>query len=291
MQAFGRMTIKLGLTFGLSLGAIGGLVGCEQQGWDGGATQVAPIESENGLSGNGLSGNGFALNGLSMNGLSGNGLSGNGLSGNGLSGNGFAFNGLSSVGGLSSTVGLMTTPGGRQIIQYMTKCALPAGQSFTHTDQNGVSYTYPGAIGVAPAAMGTGTCDIDCQEALSACMLAHVNNSGAHIAIWLDGPDTGIGWGGSASYPYQEGAFFGNLFSAGTTPSTQWKGQFCVGKNMAQGEVPGRLGAPIGSTASVYVNPFGGGVGCAANCTTTNEGYTNCNDLDPNTPHPGGVHY
>src|SRR4051812_47521217 len=186
-----RRAIKGGPTVVLALGAIMGLVGCTAEGWDGDATKIAPIESENGLSGNGL-----ALNGLSLNGLSGNGLSGNGLSGNGLSGNGFAFAGLSAPGGLSSTTGLMTTPGGREIVKYMAKCALPLGQSFTHTDQNDVSYTFPGAIGVAPAAMGTGSCDMDCQEALSACMLAHVNNSGAHISIWLDGPDTGIGWGG-----------------------------------------------------------------------------------------------
>jgi len=287
-HASGRRTIAVGI----SLGAMVGLAGCGDQRWDEDTAHVvAAIESENGLSGNGLALNGLTLNGLSGNGLSGNGLSGNGLSGNGLSGNGFAFYGLSSPGGLSSTYGLMTTDGGREIVKYMVKCALPAGQSFTASDQNGVSYTWPGAIGVAPAAIGTGTCDLDCQEALSACMLAHVNNSGAHIGIWLDGPDQGIGWGGSPNYPYQEGAFFGNLFAAGPTTSTQWKGQFCVGKNMAQGEVPGRLGAPIGTNSSVYVNPFGNGVACSYNCTVTNEGYTNCNDLDPNTPHPGGVHY
>src|ERR1043165_857921 len=89
-------TAKEGAALVLSLGAILGLVGCTAEGWDGDATTVAPVESENGLSGNGL-----ALNGLSMNGLSGNGLSGNGLSGNGLSGNGFAFAGLPAPRGLS----------------------------------------------------------------------------------------------------------------------------------------------------------------------------------------------
>src|ERR1043165_3302612 len=151
-------TAKEGAALVLSLGAILGLVGCTAEGWDGDATTVAPVESEKGLSGNGLA----------LKGLWGGGLSGKGPSGNGLSGNGFAFAGLSAPGGLSSTTGLMTTPGGREIIKYMAKCALPLGQSFTHTDQNNVSYTFPGAIGVAPAAMGTGSCDMDCQEALSA---------------------------------------------------------------------------------------------------------------------------
>ena len=83
-------------------------------------------------------------------------------------------------------------------------------------------------------------------------MLAHVNNSGVNIGIWLDGPDSGIGWGSSPSYPYQEGAFFGNLF-----PSP-WQGYYCIGKDMGAGEVPGRLGTPIAT--NVYINPYGSNV-------------------------------
>src|SRR4029079_13148776 len=142
----------------------------------------ASLESENGLSMNGLSMNGVSMNGLSMTVLSMNGLSMNGLS----------MNGLASVDGLSNTAGLMTTPGGRDIVKYMVRCALPAGQSLTKQDQNGVSYTCPGVIGTAPEAVN-GTCDLDCQERLSACMLAHVNNSGAQIAIWLVRPHARIG--------------------------------------------------------------------------------------------------
>src|SRR4029079_12203872 len=159
----------------------------------------ASLESENGLSMNGLSMNGVSMNGLSMTVLSMNGLSMNGLS----------MNGLASVDGLSNTAGLMTTPGGRDIVKYMVRCALPTGQSLTKQDQNGVSYTFPGVIGIAPEAVNR-PCDLDCQERISACMLAHVNNSGTHIAIWLDGPDAAIGWGSSPAYPYQEGAYFGN---------------------------------------------------------------------------------
>ena len=46
----------------------------------------------------------------------------------------------------------MTTAGGRDIVKYMVKCALPAGDSLTKQDQNGITYTFPGGIGVAPGA-------------------------------------------------------------------------------------------------------------------------------------------
>jgi hypothetical protein len=256
------------MAMGLSVSAALGLAGCHDRTADGAGIDADDLLSENGLSMNGLSMNGLSMNGLSMNGLSMNGLSMNGLS----------MNGIGTVGGLSSTSGLMTTAGGRDIVKYLVRCALPMGQSFTKQDQSGTSYTFPGAIGIAPEAV-TGTCDLDCQEKVSACMLAHVNNSGAHIGIWLVGPDAAIGWGSNSSYPYQEGAFFGNLF-----PSN-WQGYYCAGKDMSSGEVPGRLGTPLAT--NVYTNPYGGGVSCSGNCAVTNEGYTQCNDSWPKAPYVG----
>jgi len=163
----------------------------------------------------------------------------------------------------------------------MARCALPAGQSLTKQDQNGVSYTFPGVIGIAPEALN-GTCDLDCQERISACMLAHVNNSGQHISIWMVGPDPGIGWASSPLYPYQEGAYFGNIFAA------PWQGYYCAGNDMASGEVPGRLGSPLAS--NVYVDKYGAGGLCKqpSACTVTNNGYTNCTDPAPQAPYAAG---
>src|SRR5215471_19094144 len=216
-----------------------------------------------------------------MNGMSMNGMSMNGLGANGLWMNGLWMNGLASTNGLSSTTGLMTTYGGRQVVKYLVRCALPDGQSLVKQDQYGTSYTFAGGIGVAPEAV-TGTCDLDCQEKISACMLAHVNNSGQHISIWMVGPDPGIGWGGSSSYPYQEGAYFGNIIA------TPWQGYYCAGKDMASGEVPGRLGTPMSST--VYVDPYGAGVACNKPnaCTPSTDGYTPCNDPAPMAPYTTG---
>jgi hypothetical protein len=215
--------------------------------------------------------NGYSMNGFGMNGLSTNGFGMNGLS----------LSGLSLPSGLSSTSGLMTTSGGRQVVQYMIKCAYPSGQSFTKQDQYGNSYTFPGSIGIAPE-LATGPCDLDCQERISACMLAHVNNSGQHISIWMVGPDPAIGWASSPLYPYQEGAYFGNIFAA------PWQGYYCAGNDMASGEVPGRLGSPLAS--NVYVDKYGAGGLCKqpAACTVTNNGYTNCTDPAPQAPYAAG---
>jgi hypothetical protein len=219
--------------------------------------------------------NGFIMNGFSLNGFIMNGLSVNGFIMNGLS-----LTGLSSSNGLSSTTGLMTTSGGRQVVQYMIKCAYTAGTSLTKQDQYGTSYTFPGSIGIAPE-LATG-CDLDCQEKISACMLAHVNNSGQHISIWMVGPDPGVGWDSSPLYPYQEGAYFGNIFAA------PWQGYYCAGNDMASGEVPGRLGSPLAS--NVYVDKYGAGGLCKqpAACTVTNNGYTNCTDPAPAAPYAAG---
>jgi hypothetical protein len=174
----------------------------------------------------------------------------------------------------------MTTSGGREVIKYMVKCAYPDGQTLVKNDQYGNSYTFYGSIGIAPE-LATG-CDLDCQEKISACMLAHVNNSGQHIAIWMVGPDPGIGWGGSDLYPYQEGAFFGNIFAS------PWQGYYCAGKDMASGEVPGRLGTPM--AANVYIDRYGAGGLCKqpAACTVTNTGYTDCIDPAPSAPYAPG---
>jgi hypothetical protein len=245
----------------------------------------------NGFSMNGLSANGFSMNGFSM-----NGFSMNGFSMNGFSMNGFSMNGLETAGGLSSTSGLMTTPGGREVIRYMVKCAYPEGSSLTKQD-NALppnTYTFDGGLGVAPE-LEYGTCDLACQERISGCMLAHVNNSGLHVGIWLVGPDNGIGWGYSPNYPYKEAAYFGNLFAA-----NNMTGFYCAGKDMASGNAKGRLGSPFANNTNVLKPIYGEQYEtasqslvpqyCAANCTVTNEGYSQCADTSGAQGHPFWTH-
>jgi len=322
MNASAKRTLRLGITAGLSLGAIIGLVGCGQQDDDADVDQLAAVESTNGLSVNGfavnglsvnglsvngMSVNGFSVNGLSVNGLSINGLSVNGMSVNGLAVNGLAVNGLAvngleSTGGLSPSGGLANTPGGREILKYMVKVAYPAGRSLTFQDAAvpANTYTFDGNLGVAPnlefGTTGTNdACDTACQEKVSGAMLAHVNNSGLHVSIWLDGPDTGIGWGSSPNYPFKEAGYFGNLFTS------NMPGNYCAGKDMGSGDAKGRLGSPFGNNSAVLTSPYGWQWDGASSqnvpqyclsggCTLMNEGFSTCPDPSGNANHPRWDH-
>jgi hypothetical protein len=271
MGTYWKRSVRIGITAGLSFGAILGLVGCgEELAGDGQLAQGEAKQSENGLTSNGLILNGLTSNGLTSNGLTSNGLTSNGLVVNGLTSNGLTSNGLS---GVKSTSGLMTTSDGRQLVQYIIKCALPSGSQLVAHDQNGSPYTYPGLLGVAPE-WQTSACSTDCQERISACVLAHVNNAGVHIALWITS-EGNIGWGTSSSYPYEEGSFFGNFFGVP-------HGYYCTGKDFYDGSVPGRLGAKIAG-ADVYVNPYAGDgkLSCAASnqCSEHSDksGYDSCN--------------
>ncbi len=312
MNASMKRTLRLGITAGLSLGAIVGMIGCAEETDQVELDTAAAIQSENGFNFNGFAFNGFNFNGMSFNGFNYNGFNFNGMTFNGMNYNGMAyngmtfngfnyngmtFNGLSTTGGLSSTSGLMTTEGGRQFVNYMVKIAYPQGHSLTKTDQNGVSYTFQGSLGVAPE-VEFGTCDIDCMEKLSSALLAHVNNSGLHVGIWLVGPDNGIGWGTSPNFPFQEGTYFGNLFAQNIP------GNYCTGKNMGAGDAKGRLGSPFGNNSSIMNAPYGwqwdnasqqnvpsycvNPQNAMAGCIGQNEGFSSCNDPTPVAPYTAG---
>jgi hypothetical protein len=307
MNASVKRTLRLGITAGLSLGAIVGMIGCAEQDDQLELDSAAALQSENGFnfngmafngfSFNGFSFNGFSYNGMNFNGMSFNGMNFNGMSYNGMSFNGFSFNGLSTSAGLSSTTGMMTTEGGRQFVNYMVKIAYPQGHSLTKNDQYGVPYTFQGALGVAPE-VEFGTCDIDCQEKLSSALLAHVNNSGLHVGIWLVGPDNGIGWGTSPNFPFQEGTYFGNLFAQNIP------GNYCTGKNMGAGDAKGRLGSPFGNNSNIMNAPYGwqwdnasqqnvpsycvNTQNASAGCLGQNEGFSSCADPAPQAPYSAG---
>jgi hypothetical protein len=188
-----RAALVLGQVFTIS--STFALLGCTEtlDSSDGLDDSEAAVETTNGLS---------SINGLGMH----NGL---GMQ------NGLALqNGLGMQNGLALQNGLMTTSAGRTTMEYVVRCALPAGRSVTAKDQNGVNYSFQGQLGFAPQ-WETGACDVVCQEYLSACLMAHVNTSGTHVPLFVVSEAKGIGWDLSADYPNQEGSFFGNLFVLG----------------------------------------------------------------------------
>jgi hypothetical protein len=185
----------LSLTLAVGVAGCGPTAGPEEEPETLGVLRAAE-EGENGLSTNGLSTNGLSTNGLSTNGLSTNGLSTNGFS--------TWFNQ-----DVASAAALM---------QYVVRCAAPAGQTRTFTNATtGVTYTWAGSLGLAPDwASGLAATALE-QEVVSACLAAHANKYGIHIPISVLGKTaqgTAVPYTSSelSTYSEQEACFFGNLF-------------------------------------------------------------------------------
>ncbi|WP_053332811.1 hypothetical protein [Haliangium ochraceum] len=150
-----------------------------------------------------LSINALSINALSINALSINALSINALSINRLDADTLAFNTLQNP-------EITATEEGRMVLRYIARCALKDGDVLRveHSDQ---IWEYPGVLGVA-AGWETEALDIDGQERVSACLLAHVNAFGIEVPISLRGP--GLAEADvleSERFYYGDGAFYGNL--------------------------------------------------------------------------------
>jgi hypothetical protein len=153
----------------------------------------------------------------------------------------------------------MSSSAGRDTLAYLVKCALPGNRSITKKDQSGKTYTFTGALGVAPE-WETTACSLTCQQWISACMVAHINTAGIHVPLWVVDNQSQIGWGLSSSYPHQEGSFFGNIF---VSPPVL---NYCNGRDFDVKAVPGRIGYDNKATTP-YVNPWGYNTYCDAYCT------------------------
>jgi hypothetical protein len=137
-------------------------------------------------------------------------------------GGGFINNGLHDpqVGGLDPDHPLDTSDGldGSALVdpdrlataRYVVECALPEGESVV-ADVGGASVEFHGALGLAPEWQDS-SCDEDCQEWVSACVLARTNVSGEAVSLWLKGEHPELGFASSPAFPSYEASFFGNLF-------------------------------------------------------------------------------
>ncbi|WP_437721752.1 hypothetical protein [Sorangium sp. So ce861] len=170
------------------------------------ALESEPAEGQLGSTGEALT----SMNRLSMNRLSMNRLSMNRLSMNGLS-----AGALSPSGSDLSSTELIETPEGRELLAYVIRCALPEGESLSGA-HGGVTYTFPGAVGVAPD-WHAEPLDPVGQRWVSACLLAHVNGYGVEVPISLRGEHAALETTTTerAQFNAQEAAFYGNLFGSG----------------------------------------------------------------------------
>jgi len=102
--------------------------------------------------------------------------------------------------------------------KYVARCALPEGKQLeAPPGPNGEIRRFDGFFGAAPE-WNEGACDHACQEKVTGCLLALTNRTGKHVLVSLLGHDPSLGKKfvpdrNEIAFPYQEGAFFGNLFA------------------------------------------------------------------------------
>ena len=117
---------------------------------------------------------------------------------------------LTSPAGLSDAVGMLTEPAQLGTAEYLVECALPLGTSITKT-VNGQTLVFEGLLGLAPE-WELGDCDEDCQQWVSACLLARTNVTGQTVQIWVAGDHDALGWEAPEGALLEAG-FYGNLFA------------------------------------------------------------------------------
>ncbi len=155
-------------------------------------------------------------NGLTQNGLTQNGLTQNGLTQNGLTQNGLTQNSLLRDALASASTGELN----QQFLSYVVSCALRADQSVDLT-VGGTPMRFAGQMGLAPewGASDTAQCGPECQQWVSACLLARINYYGHRIDVSLRGqkaPALSTDQAELSAFPRAEATYFGNIFVQGT---------------------------------------------------------------------------
>ena len=170
--------------------------------------------------------NRIALNRIALNRIALNRIALNRIALNRIALNRIALNG-SAVGDLSAT------DEGREILQYVVECALPAGVTLVGS-HGGTEYEFEGAIGLAPSWL-RGSLDRAGQRWVSACLLARVNAHGVSVQISMRGPHRALRASDDemATFTLEEGAFWGNVFTREEDFNA------CRGADQAAGETGG----------------------------------------------------
>jgi hypothetical protein len=155
--------------------------------------------------------NALSVNALSVNALSVNALSVNALSVNALGSARFGYDRV--IFNHKGAGQLAATPNGRELLQYVARCALAEGD-FLRVQFAGQSWDFPGLLGVVPE-WETAPLTEEGQERMTGCLLAHVNAFGVHVPISVRGSvmAEADAWESSVYY-YGDGAFYGNLHAA-----------------------------------------------------------------------------
>ena len=117
---------------------------------------------------------------------------------------------LNTSDGMSESGDVLGDPDQRGTAEYIVECALPVGHSITKT-VDGEVLVFDGLLGLAPE-WEAGACDQDCQEWVTACLLARTNVSEQNVLIWMQSDHPAIGFGVTEGLIH-EASWYGNLFT------------------------------------------------------------------------------
>jgi hypothetical protein len=140
--------------------------------------------------------------------LAANALAANALAANALTSNALAANAL--------TAEALTDPNAREVLKYVTGCALPTGDNLS-IDVEGVTYTFDGQLGLAPEwGLRGGSCGPLCQQWVSACVISRLDFLGNTVEISLRGDNPGLATTAAERAAYQniEATYYGNIFAS-----------------------------------------------------------------------------
>jgi hypothetical protein len=199
-----RNSIALASLLAVAVGCTGGSVP---------SSSSAGSPTLDSLTTNSLTTNSLTTNSLTTNSLTTNSLTTNSLTTNSLTTNSLTTNSL-------TTNSLLTTaiadPNALEMLKYVYSCAMPAGASMELT-VNGVVYPFAGSIGLEPQwGVVGGSCDSNCQQWISACVLARTNYYGKRVNISMRGnhPALAVSTTEAQQYTLQEGTYYGNIFAS-----------------------------------------------------------------------------
>jgi hypothetical protein len=159
--------------------------------------------------------------------------------------------------------------------KYTARCALREDQALEQeVGPSRRKVRFKGGLGLAPE-WQNGGCDAACQQKVSACLAALTNQTGLHVSVSLMSrapslsvmapSDSDIG------YPFQEGAFFGNVF-AGVA-------YVCRGRDANKGIQVKRYCAIAPDACSgiaVFADAGSCEQSCKMSCSTLSDGTRRC---------------
>jgi hypothetical protein len=181
--------------------------------------------------------------------------------------------GLASEAGLSPSAGFINSSAGRKLVEYLVECALPLGHSITKTGPGRDTFTFEGRVGLAPE-WETGACDEECQQWVSACLLARTNALGETVSIELVASHPAIGESRSQpqTYTYEEAGFYGNLFANPPRAYT------CQGRQVVEASHHGRLCGLTPWESCGFENHVGACYDTGSCSAESGDSYVGCKD-------------